>query len=64
MYACAGHPNLAHDSLKNAIPHRPLIEMVASDYGQVCENILGRNFARIGDEAYKNGFVVNASSLR
>ena len=57
-------PNLAHDSLKK-IPyrHRPLIKMVASDYGRVCENILGRNFAEMGDEAYKNGFVVNASSL-
>jgi len=57
-------PNLAHDSLKK-IPyqHRALIKMVVSDYDQACENILGRNFAEMGDEAYKNGFVVNSSSL-
>ena len=40
-----------------------MIERVASDYGRVCENIWGQNFAEMGDEAYKNGFIVNASSL-
>ena len=57
-------PNLSQDNLKK-IPyqHRPLIEMVASDYGRACEDILGRNFAEMGDEAFKNGFAVNSSSL-